>query len=96
MTRSRGVIIDKGQQDKVSSPGSRWSMTAMRASVRRVTRVFPFVSGNHVDYRQGPGPLPVQIVRTGQRSVVFGFGNGQLELRSFCRPTPTCRTATSW
>jgi rod shape-determining protein MreC len=25
--------------------------------------------------------VPVQIVRTGQRSVVFGLGNGQLELR---------------
>jgi rod shape-determining protein MreC len=25
--------------------------------------------------------VPVQIVRSGQRSVVFGLGNGQLELR---------------
>jgi rod shape-determining protein MreC len=48
--------------------------------VGQVTRVFPFVAEVTLitDKEQA---VPVQIVRTGLRSVVFGLGNGQLELR---------------
>ena len=48
--------------------------------VGQVTRVFPFVAEITLitDKEQA---VPVQIVRTGLRSVVFGLGNGQLELR---------------
>lgn len=74
---SRRIVIDKGQQDKVA-PGQPVIDDA--GLVGQVTRVFPFVSEVTLitDKEQA---VPVQIVRTGQRSVVFGLGTGQLELR---------------
>jgi rod shape-determining protein MreC len=45
-----------------------------------VTRVFPFVSEITLITDKDQA-VPVQIVRNGLRSVVFGLGDGQLELR---------------
>ena len=48
--------------------------------VGQVTRVFPYVSEVTLVTDKDQA-IPVQNVRTGLRSVVFGLGNGQLELR---------------
>ena len=48
--------------------------------VGQVTRVFPFVSEITLITDKDQA-VPVQIMRTGQRSVVFGLGDGRLELR---------------
>ncbi len=74
---SRRIVIDKGQQDKVVAGQPIIDDAGV---VGQVTRVFPFVAEVTLitDKEQA---VPVQIVRTGQRSVVFGLGNGQLELR---------------
>ena len=74
---SRRIVIDKGQQDKVVAGQPVIDDAGI---VGQVTRVFPFVSEITLitDKEQA---VPVQIVRTGQRSVVFGLGNGQLDLR---------------
>ena len=74
---SRRVIVDKGQQDKVVAGQPVVDDTGV---IGQVTRVFPFVSEITLitDKEQA---IPVQIVRNGLRSVVFGLGNGQLELR---------------
>ncbi|MBP6422277.1 MAG: rod shape-determining protein MreC [Propionivibrio sp.] len=74
---SRRVIADKGQQDSII-PGQ--PVVDDAGVVGQVTRVFPFVSEITLitDKEQA---VPVQVVRNGLRSVVFGLGNGQLELR---------------
>ena len=74
---SRRVVVDKGQQDRLS-PGL--PVVDDGGIVGQVTRVFPFVSEVTLitDKEQA---VPVQILRTGQRSVVFGLGDGRLELR---------------
>ncbi|HQO28537.1 MAG TPA: rod shape-determining protein MreC [Accumulibacter sp.] len=74
---SRRVVIDKGLQDHVQAGQPVIDDAGI---VGQVTRVFPFVSEVTLitDKEQS---VPVQIVRTGQRSVIFGLGNGQLELR---------------
>lgn len=74
---SRRVVIDKGLQDHVQAGQPVIDDAGV---VGQVTRVFPFVSEVTLitDKEQS---VPVQIVRTGQRSVIFGLGNGQLELR---------------
>ena len=74
---SRRVIIDKGQQDKISAGQA---VVDHAGVVGQITRVFPFVSEVTLitDKNQA---IPVQIVRNGLRSIVFGLGNGQLELR---------------
>lgn len=74
---SRKVIVDKGQQADIV-PG----LPAIDEAgvVGQVTRVFPF-SSEITLITDKDQVVPVQIVRTGQRSVVFGLGNGQLELR---------------
>ena len=73
---SRRVIVDKGSRTR-SPPASRWSTTPASSAG---DRVYPFVSEVTLitDKEQA---VPVQIVRNGLRSVVFGLGNGQLELR---------------
>jgi rod shape-determining protein MreC len=48
--------------------------------IGQVTRVFPFVSEITLITDKDQA-IPVQILRTGQRSVVFGLGDGRLELR---------------
>ena len=74
---SRRVIVDKGQQDKIL-PGQ--PVIDEAGVVGQVTRVFPYVSEITLITDKDQA-VPVQIVRNGLRSVVFGLGNGQLELR---------------
>lgn len=74
---SRKVIVDKGQQAEIAA-----GLPAIDEAgvVGQVTRVFPF-SSEITLITDKDQVVPVQIVRTGQRSIVFGLGNGQLELR---------------
>ena len=74
---ARRIVIDKGQQDKVVAGQPVIDDAGI---VGQVTRVFPFVAEVTLitDKEQA---VPVQVVRTGLRSVVFGLGSGQLELR---------------
>ena len=74
---SRRVIVDKGQQDKIIAGQP---VVDDAGVVGQVTRVFPFVSEISLITDKDQA-VPVQIVRNGLRSVVFGLGNGQLELR---------------
>ncbi|WP_291988971.1 rod shape-determining protein MreC [Candidatus Accumulibacter sp. ACC007] len=74
---ARRVIVDKGQQDRVIAGQPVVDDIGI---VGQVTRVFPFVAEVTLitDKEQA---VPVQVLRTGMRSVVFGLGNGELELR---------------
>lgn len=74
---SRRIVVDKGQQDDIS-PGQPVADDA--GIVGQVTRVFPFVSEVTLISDKDQA-VPVQIVRNGLRSVVFGLGDGRLELR---------------
>ena len=74
---SRKVIVDKGQQSGITAGQPAIDDAGV---VGQVTRVFPF-SAEITLITDKDQVVPVQIVRTGQRSVVFGLGNGQLELR---------------
>jgi rod shape-determining protein MreC len=74
---SRRVIVDKGLQDKIIAGQP---VVDDAGVVGQVTRVFPFVSEITLITDKDQA-VPVQIVRNGLRSVVFGLGNGQLELR---------------
>lgn len=74
---SRKVVIDKGINDKIiiGQP-----VIDDAGVVGQVTRIFPFVSEVTLitDKNQA---VPVQVIRNGLRSVVFGLGTGELELR---------------
>ncbi|MDR1995429.1 rod shape-determining protein MreC [Azonexus sp.] len=74
---SRRVVIDKGQQSGIVAGQPAIDEAGV---VGQVTRVFPF-SAEITLITDKDQAVPVQIVRSGQRSVVFGLGNGQLELR---------------
>ncbi|MBS1160491.1 MAG: mreC [Proteobacteria bacterium] len=74
---SRKVIVDKGQQSGIVAGQPAIDEAGV---VGQVTRVFPF-SAEITLITDKDQAVPVQIVRSGQRSVVFGLGNGQLELR---------------
>lgn len=74
---SRKVIVDKGQQSGILAGQPAIDETGV---VGQVTRVFPF-SSEITLITDKDQAVPIQIVRSGQRSVVFGLGNGQLELR---------------
>ncbi|RIX48448.1 MAG: rod shape-determining protein MreC [Rhodocyclales bacterium GT-UBC] len=74
---SRKVIVDKGQQSGIVAGQPAIDESGV---VGQVTRVFPF-SAEITLITDKDQAVPVQIVRSGQRSVVFGLGNGQLELR---------------
>jgi rod shape-determining protein MreC len=74
---SRKVIIDKGQQSGILAGQPAIDEAGV---VGQVTRVFAF-SAEITLITDKDQAVPVQIVRSGQRSVVFGLGNGQLELR---------------
>jgi len=74
---SRKIIVDKGQQAGIAAGQPAIDETGV---VGQVTRVFPF-SAEITLITDKDQVVPVQIVRSGQRSVVFGLGNGQLELR---------------
>ena len=74
---SRKVIVDKGLQDKIVAGQPVVDELGL---VGQVTRVFPFVSEITLITDKDQA-VPVQIVRNGLRSVVFGLGDGRLELR---------------
>ena len=74
---SRKVIVDKGQQSGIVAGQPALDETGV---VGQVTRVFPF-SSEITLITDKDQAVPVQVVRSGQRSVLFGLGNGQLELR---------------
>ncbi|MFC5301949.1 rod shape-determining protein MreC [Azospira restricta] len=74
---TRRVVVDKGQQDKIAAGQP---VVDDAGIVGQVTRVYPFVSEVTLITDKDQA-VPVQIVRNGLRSVVFGLGNGQLELR---------------
>ena len=74
---SRRVIVDKGQQSGIVAGQPAIDEVGV---VGQVTRVFPF-SAEITLITDKDQAVPIQILRSGQRSVVFGLGNGQLELR---------------
>jgi rod shape-determining protein MreC len=74
---SRRIVVDKGQQEKIAAGQPVIDDFGI---IGQVTRVFPFVSEVTLITDKDQA-VPVQIVRNGLRSVVFGLGNGQLELR---------------
>jgi rod shape-determining protein MreC len=74
---SRRVVVDKGLQDKIVAGQP---VVDDAGIVGQVTRVFPFVSEVTLITDKDQA-VPVQIVRNGLRSVVFGLGDGRLELR---------------
>ena len=74
---SRRIVVDKGQQDQLSAGQP---VVDGAGVIGEVTRVFPFVSEITLITDKDQA-IPVQILRTGQRSVVFGLGDGRLELR---------------
>jgi rod shape-determining protein MreC len=74
---SRRIVIDKGQQSGIIAGQPAIDEAGV---VGQVTRVFPF-SAEVTLITDKDQTVPVQVVRSGLRSVVFGLGNGQLELR---------------
>jgi rod shape-determining protein MreC len=74
---SRRVVVDKGLQDRILAGQP---VVDAAGVVGQVTRIFPFVSEITLITDKDQA-VPVQILRTGQRSVVFGLGDGRLELR---------------
>jgi rod shape-determining protein MreC len=74
---SHRIVIDKGQQAGITAGQPAIDEAGV---VGQVTRVFPF-SAEITLITDKDQTVPVQVVRSGQRSVVFGLGGGQLELR---------------
>jgi len=74
---SRKIIVDKGQQSGIVAGQPAIDESGV---VGQVTRIFPF-SSEITLITDKDQIVPVQVVRSGQRSVVFGLGRGQLELR---------------
>jgi len=73
----RRVYLDKGLQDGVLAGQP---VIDEKGIIGQITRSFPF-SAELTLLTDKNLAVPVQIERTGQRSVVFGLGNGQMELR---------------
>ena len=74
---TRRVIIDQGLQSNVISGQPVIDESGL---VGQVTRLFPLVSEVTLTTDKDQS-VPVQIVRNGLRTVSFGIGNGQMELR---------------
>jgi len=74
---ARRVIIDKGSQQTIS-PGQ--VVVDEQGVIGQVTRSFPLLSEVTLITDKDQA-VPVQIVRNGLRSVLFGAGAGNLELR---------------
>ena len=74
---TRRVVIDQGQAGGIELGAPVMDEAGV---LGQVTRVFPFVSEITLITDKDQS-IPVQIVRNGLRSVVFGLGDGQLELR---------------
>ncbi len=74
---SRRVIVDRGsQQDIVSGQ----VVVDELGVIGQITRVYPMLSEVTLITDKDQA-VPVQIVRNGLRSVLFGSGDGNLELR---------------
>ncbi|MCL2022144.1 MAG: rod shape-determining protein MreC [Betaproteobacteria bacterium] len=74
---ARRVYVDKGMQDGIVAGQP---VIDDKGVVGQITRVFPF-SAELTLLTDKNLAVPVQIQRTGQRSVAFGLGDGQMELR---------------
>ncbi|MDR3323456.1 MAG: rod shape-determining protein MreC [Zoogloeaceae bacterium] len=74
---SRRVYLDKGQQQGLT-PGR--PVLDAHGLIGQVTRVFPF-SAEVTLITDKDQSVPVQVERTGQRSFIFGLGNGQVTLK---------------
>lgn len=74
---TRRIVADRGQTDQVSEG---LPVIDEAGVIGQVTRVYPLASEITLltDNEQA---VPVQVLRTGLRSVAFGIGNGQMELR---------------
>lgn len=74
---SQRLIVDKGQQDSIVAG---LPVVDDAGVIGQVTRVYPFVSEVTLITSKDQA-LPVQVVRSGMRSLLFGLGDGRLELR---------------
>lgn len=74
---TRRIVIDKGQQDKIAAG---LPVVDDAGVIGQVTRLYPFVAEVTLITDKSQA-IPVQIVRNGLRSLVFGLGDGRLELR---------------
>lgn len=74
---SHKVFIDKGSQEGIAAGEA---VVDDRGVIGQVTRVFPLQSEVTL-ISDKDQPVPVQVVRNGLRAVVFGGGEGLLELR---------------
>lgn len=74
---SHKVFIDKGSQEGITAGEA---VVDDRGVIGQVTRVFPLQSEVTL-ISDKDQPVPVQVVRNGLRAVVFGAGEGLLELR---------------
>lgn len=74
---TRKVIVDRGEQTGIKAGLPVISESGI---VGQVTRVFPF-SAEITLVTDKNQLVPVKVLRTGQRSVVVGLGNGQMELK---------------
>jgi rod shape-determining protein MreC len=74
---TRRVYIDKGMNQDIQA-GQPVIDTA--GVVGQVTRVFPF-SAEVTLLTDKNQAVPAQVLRTGQRSITFGLGNGLVELK---------------
>ncbi|MBU0856174.1 MAG: rod shape-determining protein MreC [Gammaproteobacteria bacterium] len=74
---SRRVVVDKGMTQGIE-PGS--PVVDDIGVIGQVTRVYP-LNAEVTLISDKDQALPVQIARTGVRAVMFGAGNGSLELR---------------
>lgn len=74
---SRRVIIDKGTRAGIAAGQA---VVDELGVIGQVTRVFPMLAEVTLITDKDQA-VPVQILRNGLRSVVFGDGNGSLELR---------------
>lgn len=74
---SRRIVVDKGLQANIVAGQPVIDEAGV---VGQVTRTFP-LSSEITLITDKYQVVPVQVVRTGQRSVVYGLGDGRLELR---------------
>ncbi|MDR2165140.1 MAG: rod shape-determining protein MreC [Zoogloeaceae bacterium] len=74
---TRRVFLDKGLREGIAA-GS--PVIDTQGVIGQVTRVFPF-SAEVTLLTDKDQAIPVQVERTGQRSFIFGLGNGLVELK---------------
>lgn len=74
---ARRVYLDKGQQEGLIAGQP---VIDENGIVGQITRVFPF-SAEVTLVTDKNQAIPVQVQRTGQRSVTFGLGDGTVELK---------------